>query len=118
VAGVSGDVGAELLAALGALPSAEVLLERERQRALQRADFIARAGRWLDERGGRLVLPLDRAELVALGVPCEDCLELVTAEGAGGHLVDVRFGAGERVGASIAARCGRRPDVPVAVVGP
>lgn len=98
-------VDADMLARLATLPPAEVLLDRDRRRRATRADFVERLARWLDGRGGQLRLPRDQAELIALGVPCEDCLELVTVEGAGGHLVDIRSAQGERLGASIAARC-------------
>jgi hypothetical protein len=111
------DVDAELLARLAALAPAEVLRERERRRALERGNFLERAGRWLSGRGGRVRLPEDRAAIIALGVPCADCLELVTEDGAGGHLVELRCSGGERFGASIAARCGRRLGLPVVVAG-
>ncbi len=57
------------------------------RRALQRDSFIERAKVWESGRppsAGDVVFPRDTAAVVALGVPCVDCLVLVHFEGQPG----------------------------------
>jgi hypothetical protein len=92
--------------------------DHDRRLVLARRVFEARVARWLGERGGRFTLPDDRAVLIALGVPCEDCLEVVTEDGADGHQVQVwrTDGPVEPSPVLLVARCGQTSGPPMAEV--
>ncbi len=101
------------VATLLRVPSAAEIERRLQRRRLQHASFVQRLETWALERAGgdlgAVVVehPRDDAVIIALGVPCEDCLTLVYSQGEDGHVV--RFGALPGVSWSefIVAQCGR-----------
>lgn len=58
---------------------------------------------------GVMVWPQDEAEILALGVPCDDCVTVVTT--LVGHTLDVTMvRPGLHWSDGIVARCGRAPS--------
>lgn len=100
-----------LRATTAAVTGATALLERVAARERQHLEFVARADAWARDRAGdepvAVVYPLDAAAIAALGVPCDDCLTLVHADGEREHRI--RYGAanGLHWAALISAHCGR-----------
>lgn len=92
------------------LPSPEDLLRRIAQRERQHREFVARAQRWEVSRADAapgVVFPRDEVAVVALGVPCDDCLVLIYRQGSYGHRVRLGFASGLHWAALISAHCGR-----------
>lgn len=97
---------------MATLPSPDDMLAQLRRREVLRDDFVQRAHDWAVERAGSAEAvvvehPRDEPAILALGVPCGDCLTLVYTTEGGHH---VRFGAeaGRHWAALITAHC-RRP---------
>lgn len=82
----------------------EVILGRIRRREAQNHAFVERVRARFGD--GPVVVD-DQADVVALGVPCDDCLALVYVDGEDGHLVQFGSAGGQRWAALISARCGR-----------
>lgn len=85
-------------------------------RLSQRAEFLARASAWAQGRGDLvLTWPQDQPAVLALGVPCDDCVTLVydLEPGAGRdrHVLQVTGTDGAHWARGIVARCGRAPVV-------
>lgn len=97
------------------VPTVEDLERWIAARELQHVEFLARAAVWGAERGDPvLTWPRDQAAVLALGVPCDDCVTVVRElEPVGGprHVLRVTGYAGRHWAAGIVARCGRPPVV-------
>jgi hypothetical protein len=85
---------------------------REARRRALRQQFTDAVVEWARARGG-VELPRDTLAIIALGVPCDDCLTAVKTYG-GVHRF--RFddyqgiGEGAHWSETISARCGREPQ--------
>lgn len=104
------ETWAARVATLPPPPLAE-LARRITVREDQYAGFIRRADAWASSRPepGVVVYPRDAAVVAALGVPCDDCLTLVYAQGEDGHVIRYGVADGEHWAALISAHCGRQP---------
>lgn len=99
------------------VPGSDQLERWISERELQRAAFLERCTAWAVGRGD-LVLswPADEAAVVALGVPCDDCVTVVESLEARGsrsrHVLQVTARMGEHWARGIVAKCGRPPRWP------
>lgn len=99
------------------VPPVEQLERWLTDREVQRREFVARAHTWATGRGD-LVLswPDDQAAVLALGVPCDDCVTVVDDLESGPdrarHELQVTGRDGEHWAHGIVARCGRAPRWP------
>lgn len=87
--------------------------DRERQRAA----FLERCTAWAARRGDlTLTWPADEAAILALGVPCDDCVTVVESLEARGsrsrHVLQVTGREGDHWAYGISAKCGRPPRWP------
>lgn len=93
------------------MPPPEVVLDRIAARERQHAEWLTRADSWARRRAGggpvEVVYPRDIEAILALGVPCRDCLGLIYVPGVGGHTIRFGAAAGEHWAALISASCGR-----------
>jgi hypothetical protein len=95
------------------LPAPGAQSRAEQRRQLQRAGWRERADAWATARAGSagvpvaVVWPRDMAVVVALGVPCDDCRELVYEQGQSGHRVRVAVEDGRHWAELVTATCGR-----------
>jgi len=75
-----------------------------------RAVFLRRCIAWALPRGGELVWPDDQAAVIALGVPCSDCGQVVYDLGAGERPHTLRvlmlLDSGRHWSDGISATCG------------
>lgn len=97
-------------ARVATLPSHEELMRRIALRKEQHLAFVVRADRWANTRTDAepgVVFPRDEAAVLALGVPCDDCLVLIYAQGQSGHVVRFEWWSGRHWAALISAQCGR-----------
>lgn len=94
----------------GLVPPAAQLERWLAERLAQRQEFLRRCIAWgaVGTRMGALVWPQDEAEILALGVPCDDCVTVVTTLVA--HTLTVTMvGDGLHWSDGIVARCGKAP---------
>lgn len=90
----------------------------------QRAEFLRSCIAWAVPRGGEMWWPEDRAALLELGIPCDDCAtvvhqavdELHAAPARGEHwLIVTAVGGAGHWSDGIVAKCGQPPAWPVEV---
>ena len=94
----------------GPVPPADQVERWLAERLAQRQEFLRRCIAWgaVGTRMGALVWPQDEMEILALGVPCDDCVTVVTALGT--HtLTVVMVGGRLHWSDGIVARCGKAP---------
>lgn len=103
------------------VPPPEVLEGWIRDRVEQRAAFLRSCIAWAVSRGGELWWPEDRAAILAIGVPCDDCAtvtheavdELHAVPADGEHVLFVlAVGPAHHWSSGITAKCGKAPAWP------
>jgi hypothetical protein len=105
--------------ATATMPAPGAQTRAEQRRRLQRAGWVERAGAWATARAASagepvaVVWPRDMTVVVALGVPCGDCGELVYRQGEGGHTVRFAVAEGRPWAELVTAHCGRALGVAV-----
>lgn len=95
------------------VPSSSQIEEWFTTRTRQRDEFRIRAQRWIEQWPQRSLLwPQDQAAIVALGVPCDDCLQPVDQLHDGRHRIRRMVLGRSHWADGIWAHCGGQPPWP------